>query len=159
MIMKLTKFLFACVLTITITSCSSGEIDFNNKLVDSQKEVLTKYNGFIAKANLQDTTMNDTLAIEAVEVRKVIDLKLKEANALKVPSGGEKLHKSFIDEFTAMQESVDYYKTMFSDKSTEAEILKAEEWYEKNGDKISTIETELLANQKQFAKDKNFKIK
>jgi hypothetical protein len=159
MIMKLTKFLCACVLTITITSCSSGEIDFNNKLVESQKEVLTKYNTFIGKANMQDTSMNSALAIEAVEVRKMIDLKLKESNGIKVPSGGEKLHKSFIDEFTAMQENLNYYTTILNNQSTQEEKQKAEDLLEKNGDKISTIETELLANQKQFAKDKNFKIK
>ncbi len=157
--MKISNLLIAFFALLLITSCSSNYIDFNNQLVESQKEVLAKYNTFIGKANLQDTSMNNALALEAIEVGKLIDLNLKEANAIKVPSGGEKLHKSFVDEFAAMKESIDYYKTMYDSKSTEEEIVKATQWYEKNGNNIATIEEELLKNQKQFAKDKNFQVK
>ncbi len=157
MTLKLTTILSIATIVL-LTSCGKGEIDFNNTLVENQKEVLAKYNAFITKQSENEDVPADSTLIEAKSIITLLNIKIKEVNALNIPKGGEQLHKSFLKEFEFMRSYIDHYIIVADSTKTASEVDAANTWLGAHSDDITTIENELIEAQKQFAKDKNFKI-
>jgi hypothetical protein len=158
--MKKMHFLGLLAFVALLTSCGKSAVDFNNKLVTYQKELDTKYNTFSAVALTEagDTISPSTLS-KADSLISFTEGKIKEINAMSVPSGGEKLQKVFLRQFAHVVEEIKSFKAMNDMKLSEADRAKAAQFIQDSQKTAQSIGDELIQEQKNFAADKGFKIK
>ncbi len=152
-------FLGLLAFVALLTSCGKSAVDFNNKLVEYQKELITKYTSF-STARLTETgeSISAATLVKADSLISYTEGKIKEINAMSVPSGGEKLQKAFIKQFTHVVEEIKSFKAMNDMKLSEADRAKAAQLNEDLQNKAQSVDDELIREQKSFATDKRIKL-
>lgn len=157
--MKFLSFLSISFLLL-FTSCSNNYVDFNDKLVEIQKQVLPKFKALTENmaSGLEDTTKVVAILAEADVLQKFTKAKVTEMNKLVVPSGGERLKSAFSAQFQFVLDLIVNLKKINNKALPESEVINAANWMVNFGKLNENLHNELVAAQQAFAKDKGFKI-
>jgi hypothetical protein len=153
------KFVAIIAFVVLLSSCGNNSIDFNNKLVAFQKELDTKYTTFSSAASTETDSISASTLSKADSLINFTEGKMKEINAMNVPKGGDKLQKAFLKQFAHVVEEIKSYKAMYDMKLSDADRAKAAQFVQDSEKSAQNIGDELISAQRQFAADKNFKIK
>lgn len=148
--MKKITTLFLLVVTVLFTSCDSKKgRDFNDKLVNIQKDVLEKYQAIMKGANETENMK---------KAKDYVDLKVAELKKVESVSGGEAFKQAMIDDIGFLGKISEIgLKLLNPDISeTEATALNNEksEWM----NKATKLDNDVIDEQRKFAKDKGFKL-
>jgi hypothetical protein len=157
--MKKVQFLGLLAFVFVLASCGKSAVDYNNKLVKIQKEMepmVLKLSQNMMK--MQDSTALPSLIAEANDVQKAAESRVSEINKLTVPSGGEKLQKSFLNQFNFIIDMCKNLKIVGDKTATEAQKTTALTWMTEAEKEGGNLDNELKQEQQNFAKEKGFKI-
>ena len=148
---KITTFIPLFALVIMLASCGTKEaLDFNNKLVEAQKNLVTQIN------ETQKDTVN---AIQKLQhIQDIAKTKLKEISALKEPSDGEAFKQAMEDDFQGLIDSYDVWIQMAKEKGNtdiKTDVQDKLKFWET---KITDLDNKVKDEQKKFADKHNIKL-
>jgi hypothetical protein len=147
------------LLAIVFFSCSNGALQFNNKLVEIQKQVEPKFTAFGNKMEaIGDSSNFKDLKSDAVSLISFIDTKTNEMMELKTPKGGEDFKNSLIDQFKFVK-NIAQKCIILGNDTTSAETKMSIGMEFMNSEKeANELENKTIKAQKDFADKNGFKI-
>ncbi len=146
-------------LSVFFFSCSNGALQFNNKLVEIQKQVEPKFTAFGNKMEaIGDSSNFKDLKSDAIGLISFIDAKTNEMMELKTPKGGEDFKNSLIDQFKFVK-NIAQKCIILGNDTTSAETKMAIGMEFMNSEKeANELENNTIKAQKTFADKNGFKI-
>lgn len=147
------------LLSLFFISCSNGALQYNNKLVDIQKQVEPRFTAFGNKMEaIGDSSNFKDLEKEASSLIVFIDEKTNQMTELKTPKGGEEFRNSLIDQFKFVKNIAK--KCIILGNDTTSVETKMEIGLEfMNSEKGATeLEDKTFKAQQSFAEKNGFKI-
>jgi hypothetical protein len=149
---------FLCFIVL-LAGCSNSAVDYNNALVKIQKELEPKLLSFSARLSSDADSVNTTVLLqECASLQTLTESKIAEINKMKVPGGGEKLKNAFLAEFNFVVDMCKNVKIFKNENLPEEQKLAAQKWMLASEETGSKLDLELKSAQKEFAKDKNFRL-
>lgn len=138
------------ILSIAFISCDSAQSrKFNDQLVNIQKEIISKSEEMMKGPNEVENKK---------KVRDFVTIKLEELKKIKPVKGGEAFKQAMVDDINGLLQvyilAVKIEDTNTSVGDAEKYQKEQQEWLEK----INTLDSDVMSEQKKFAKDKGFKL-
>ncbi|MEI7471580.1 MAG: hypothetical protein WCJ85_04935 [Chitinophagaceae bacterium] len=147
------------LLSLFFISCSNGALQYNNKLVDIQKQVEPRFTAFGNKMEaIGDSSNFKDLEKEASSLIVFIDEKTNQMMELKTPKGGEEFRNSLIDQFKFVK-NIAKKCIILGNDTTSVETKMAIGLEFMNSEKEATeLEDKTFKAQQSFAEKNGFKI-
>lgn len=152
--MKFIKHFLLAVTIIAITaSCNTkNTLEFNEKLVNIQQELLGRVNKMEA-----DTSSNALAKLQAFQ--SFAKTKRDEAKALQAPEGGEAFKEAMVNDISGVVESYDLLIKITQAEGDEAKLLPLREEFAVWEKKIEKLDENVLEEQRKFAKANRITLK
>ncbi|MDR1707007.1 MAG: hypothetical protein LBR46_03295 [Prevotella sp.] len=157
------KVLFSLfVVMVTFASCGTDAVKFNDTIVNEERSLeapITEYSNKLGQAMASNSyegikELGDSLLLK-------IDKSIEVIKNLKTPSGGEKFKETSIEYFESAKKIVALGNKAESlgSEPTEEQVTAFSEEYGNMIKEIAERTNAYLAVQKEFAKEKNMKLK
>lgn len=157
------KVLFTLVaLAVIMASCSGiSAIDYNNKVIEVQTEIVKEADKFSKKVQTVMQTQDfAAIKVEADSSLAVIDTQINKLKDIKAPSGGEDFKEAAIKAFESYK--VIFEKgasaSTFTENSTPEELNKFIEEFTKAVEASDALEDKAREAQKAFAEKNGIKV-
>jgi hypothetical protein len=151
---------FALATIMVASSCNSGALVFNNRLVEVQKSLEPKILAFGNKMEaLGENGGIKSMAMDAKLLIEDLDKGIVKIKALEAPKNGEELKKSLLAQFDFMKKFCKQTIELGDESTSEADKLQIATDFMKAADEATKLEADTQAKQREFAKANGFKIK
>lgn len=157
---KLLFSLFTLTIIVGFTSCGISAVDFNDKLVDSQKAVIADYDRLTSSIE-QDSIDIVAVKLQGDSILARIDDEISKIKAIEAPKNGEDFKASAIAAFEAYRKiiEVEIKGISFNEESNPDEYNAYVEEYTKVTEEGATAEDNFLSKQKEYAKANNVQLR
>ncbi len=148
--MRKSATLLLLAVTVLFTSCDSKKArDFNDKLVKAQKEIMDKYQGFMAGDNEVENRK---------KAKAYIELKMEELKNLESVKDGEGFKQAMIDDIGVLGKINDVELKLANPAIAEQEAAALNTEKAELMEKAGKYDNAVIEEQKKFAKAKGFKL-
>jgi hypothetical protein len=146
------------VAALGLSSCGSGGLKYNNKLVEAQKSLEPKFTAFGNKmSSVQEDKIAD-LAPDAKLLIEDVNKKVAEINAMEAPKGAEDFKNSIIAQFNFVKNICEQTIKLGDAKTSSEERLSIATSMMKSEEEAKRLEDNTLKAQRAFASASGFKL-
>jgi hypothetical protein len=150
---------FALATIMATSSCNSGALVFNNKMVEVQKALEPKMLAFGSKMEgIGENGDIKTMTPDAKSLIEDLDKSIAKIKALEAPKNGEEFKRSMLAQLEYMKKFCKQTVQLGDESTTEAEKLQIATDFMKAGEEATKLEEDTQAKQREFAKANGFKI-
>lgn len=150
---------FALVTIIGTSSCNSGALVFNNKMVEVQKSLEPKIVAFGNKMQMIGENGDiKTIAGDAKALIEVLDKEIAKVKALEAPKNGEEFKRSMLAQFEYVKKICSQTIKLGEASTTEEEKIKIATDFMNAGEEAAKLEQDTQTKQREFAKANGFKL-
>lgn len=149
----------ALVLVMGISSCNSGALVFNNKVVEVQQSLEPKILDFGNKMQGVGES-GDIKSLTPTAKQLIVDLDngIAKIKAIEAPKDGEEFKRSLLAQLEFMKKLCNQTIKLGDDATTDQEKLTIAEEFMKAEDEAKRLEEDTKVKQQAFAKANNFKL-
>jgi len=149
--LKKIKLFIAGAVLLTLISCGSKQaLDFNNKMVTIQKDLLADVNA------MKGDTSNPVAVLKKMQGK--IKERMGELSAIKAPSDGGDFKSAMMDDFEAVNNSYDVLIKIANPDISETEKAELTSQISTWQSKIEVLDEKVITEQKKFASAHNIKL-
>jgi hypothetical protein len=155
---KLVLFLALAAASFGLASCNRGALNYNNKLVEAQKEVINGFSAFCIKMGGTAEENIPQLTPDARGVMGKVDKAIETINKIETPKGAGNLKKAFIEQIGFIKGFCANVVKLGDSNTSLADKLKIQEEMNKSEVELSRLDDNTIRAQKAFASENGFKL-
>jgi hypothetical protein len=147
------------VLALCISSCNSGALVFNNKMIEVQQSLQPQILAFGNKMEaIGEEGDIKTMAPDAKLLIESLDKGIAKIKALEAPKNGEEFKRSMLAQFEFMKKFCRQTIQLGDAATSQEEKLQIATDFMKAGEEATKLEEDTQAKQREFAKANGFKL-
>ena len=157
---RLKKSVYFFIIIFSFSSCGNKAADFNNNLVNIQKNVLKEVHGFGKKMKEMNIDSLPTTDVnkDAVKISSFISDKINEAQNLVTPKYGENLKAAITKQLEFEKDIIDKIGKLTEQDISQEEKTQIQTEFLNSKNKSDELESNVRAAQEAFAKQYKFKL-
>lgn len=156
---NLAVLILALATIVGISSCNSGAMAFNNKMVEKQKALEPKVTALGKKMEaLGDSGDFKLVAADAKLLIEGLDKDIADIKALEAPKNGEEFKRAVLAQFEHVKKFCTQTIKLGDESTSSEEKLKIAADFMKVGEEATKLEEDMINKQKEFAKANGFKV-
>jgi len=151
--------ILALVVVMGISSCNSGALVFNNKVVEVQKTLEPKIMAFANKmGSLGENDDIKSLTPDAKQLLVDLDAGVTKIKAIEAPKDGEEFKRSLLAQFEFMKNFCNQTIKLGDEKTTDEEKTEILTYFLNAETEATKLEEDTKQKQQAFAKANGFKL-
>ncbi|MBS1509343.1 MAG: hypothetical protein JST86_00765 [Bacteroidetes bacterium] len=147
---RLIVFITVC-LSLLFVSCNSRvALDFNQKLVSLQKEVITK-------AESMNGVSRDSVEKWAL-FNNYLKQRISDMKALKAPEGGDDFKEAMLNDIYGLADAIELKAKIYQNQNNEDGGISLAQQFDSLKTVLKKLDQRVIMEQRKFAKANNFRL-